>query len=75
MYLSPVDHMEILKLIDQPKNSKSPGPDGIGPKVVKEIGQIICDPLVHIFSLSLSQGRVPDRLKIAKVVPRKETDN
>ena len=36
---------------------------------MKEIGQIICDPLVHIFNLSLSQGRVPDRLKIAKVVP------
>ena len=70
MYLSIVDHTEILKLVGQPENSfKSPGPDGIGPKLMKEIRQIICDPLVHIFNLSLSQVRVPDRLKIAKVVP------
>ena len=28
---------------------------------------IIIDPLTYIFSLSLSSGKVPDKLKLAKV--------
>jgi len=48
------------------KPNKSPGPDNIGPK---EVAEILTDPLVHIFNLSLTTGVVPDKLKIAKIIP------
>ena len=41
----------------------------IGPSLVKEMEQIIIDPLAYIFNLSLSTGQVPSKLKIAKVIP------
>ena len=51
------------------KPNKSPGPDNIGPKLIKEVAEILIDPLVHIFNLSLTTGVVPDKLKIAKIIP------
>jgi len=51
------------------KSSKSPGPDNIGPKLIKEVAEILIDPLVHIFHLSLTTGVVPDKLQIAKIIP------
>jgi Reverse transcriptase (RNA-dependent DNA polymerase) len=53
----------------QVKVAWSPGPDNIGPGLIKEVIEAIADPLLHIFNLSLTGGTVPDELKIAKVVP------
>jgi len=50
------------------KSNKSPGPDNIGPKLIKEVAEILIDPLVHIFNLSLTTGGVPEKLKIAKII-------
>ena len=69
MFINPVDATELLQLIKYLKNGKSPGPDEIGPALVKDVSAIICEPLVHIFNLSLSTGHVPDKLKVAKVIP------
>ena len=51
------------------KPNKSSGPDNIGPKLMKEVAEILIDPLVHIFNLSLTTRVVPDKLKIAKIIP------
>ena len=69
MFIEPVDSEELMWQINNLKNGKSPGPDRIGPLLLKEISSIICPVLVHIFNLSLSTGVVPDKLKVAKVVP------
>lgn len=69
IFCSPTDKYEISNLIHKLKNNKSPGPDNIGPSLVKEMEQIIIDPLAYIFNLSLSTGQVPSKLKIAKVIP------
>ena len=37
--------------------------------MLKEILPIIVDPLCHIFNLSLQTGYIPDRFKVAKVIP------
>jgi len=50
-------------------SSKSPGPDGWAPIVLKEIAQQICMPLHIIFSKSLNTGNVPDNWKEGPVVP------
>ena len=43
--------------------------DGISVKLMKKVKFQILNPLAHIINLSFSQGKIPDSLKIAKVVP------
>ena len=60
---------EILKLSSSLKTDKSNGPDSISPKVIKNCIQYFVDPLCDIFNKSLNTGIVPDKLKVAKIVP------
>jgi len=64
-----VDQNELLNLFATLNNKKSPGPDNIGPRLIKEVQHSILDPLLRIINLSFSSGVFPDRLKIVKVVP------
>ena len=68
-FCDPVTITELNQLIKDLRISKSPGPDEIGPKLVKLIAPMILEPLVHIYNLSFSSGVVPDKLKVAKIVP------
>ena len=38
------------------KENKSPGVDGISPKILKEIVELISMPLAHVFNMSLQEG-------------------
>ena len=69
IYMDPVSQQEIIKtaLSCKPKNSS--GDDEIPSVVVRDIIQFVAVPLTHIFNLSLSKGIVPEKMKIAKVVP------
>ena len=69
MVCDTVDQNELLNLIATLNNNKSPGPDNIGPRLIKEVQQSILDPSLHIISLHFSSGVFPDCLKIAKVIP------
>jgi len=69
MFIHPVSYKELNQLIACLNTSKSAGPDNIGPTLVKTVSAYICEPLLHIFNLSISNGIVPDQLKIAKVIP------
>ena len=51
------------------KTNKSPGPDNIYPKVLKETKSEIVDTLKTVFNLSLRQGTVPADWKSANVTP------
>ena len=42
---------------------------GISTCLLKQIAPLIVNPLCHIFNLSLSTGIVPEKFKIAKVIP------
>ena len=50
---------KIKKKILQFKISKAPGPDGLHPRLLKELAQQISQPLETIFQLSLKEGKVP----------------
>ena len=41
------------------KENKSPGVDGISPKILKETVEQISTPLAHVFNMSLKEGIVP----------------
>lgn len=58
-------HTELKKL----KVEKSPGPDAIHPKVLKESAEILNAPLTKIFRKSLQQGEIPCDWKLANITP------
>ncbi len=49
--------------------SKSPGPDGLHPRVLKELANTIARPLMRIFQTSLTEGKLPSDWRIAHVTP------
>ena len=51
------------------KDNKSPGVDGIPPKLLKEIVEQISTPLAKLFNLSLEEGIVPLEWKEANITP------
>ena len=59
----------ITKKIKKMKDNKSPGVDGIPPKLLKEIVEQISTPPANFFNLSLEQGIVPSEWKVANITP------
>ena len=51
------------------KENKSPGVDGIAPKILKKTVEQICTPLAHVFNMSLQEGIVPLEWKEANIIP------
>ena len=68
-FFKPTDESEILKIIKNLGSRKSPGHDLVKSDLVKVIASEIVYPLKLIFNKSLTDGIVPDALRIAKVVP------
>jgi len=75
MICNDVDQYELLSLISTLNSSKSPGPDNIGPKLIKEVAYCITEPLLYVINMSFHSGVFPDCLKIAKVVPIYKKDD
>ena len=73
--MKPIVEDEILKIISKFDKNKSPGHDGIGDLIVKRVANELTKPLAAIFNLSLSTVKVPDQLKIAKVIPIYKNDD
>ena len=55
----------VAKKIKAMKDNKSPGVDGIPPKLLMEIVEQISIPLARVFNLSLKEGVVPSEWKEA----------
>ena len=51
------------------KENKSPGVDGISPKILKETVKQISTLLAHVFNMSLREGIVPSEWKEANIIP------
>jgi hypothetical protein len=60
---------ELLSTINCIQDKKTPDFNNISMHLVKKSIVNISAPLIHIFNCSLTSGRVPDKMKIAKVVP------
>ena len=59
----------VASTINNMKENKSPGVDGISPKILKETVEQISTPLAHVFNMSLQEGIVPLEWKEAYIVP------
>ena len=59
----------IAKTIKKMKDNKSPGVDGIPPKLLKEIVEQISTPLAKVFNLSPEEGIVPSEWKESNITP------
>ena len=59
----------VLKLLENLKIHKAPGPDGITPRVLQSLAQVIAPILTCIFNKSYQTGQVPDDWLRANVVP------
>ena len=54
--------------------SKSYGPDGVSPRIIKEGAEVLAKVLTRLFNLSLSKMKVPRIWKQANVVPIHKKD-
>ena len=70
-YLGPlvVTPEMVAKKIKAMKDNKSPGVDGIPPKILMETVEQIGIPLARVFNLSLKEGVVPFEWKEANIIP------
>ena len=59
----------VKKEIDKLKSTKSPGPDELYPRIIKECKDVISKPLTNIFRKSIDSGEVPSLWKKANVIP------
>ena len=69
MFMAPTDQHEIIKLIYSLKQKNSSGHDNITSALIKDIKHDISIPLTILFNKSIHSGRVPDDIKLAKVIP------
>jgi len=69
MELPHIDCNMVEKHLKDLKVSKTPGPDGIHPRVLKELASVLAIPLAKIFQTSIDTGHVPQYWKLANVTP------
>ena len=59
----------VASKINNVKENKSPGVDGISPKILKETVEQISTQLAHVFNMSLREEIVPLEWKEANIIP------
>ena len=60
---------DVMSKINNFKDGKAPGNDGIIPEFLKRIVKEISEPLAIIYNKSLSEGVVPQEWKRANITP------
>ena len=68
-FLTPILVNETLTKLQNIKPNKAHGPDWIHPRFIRDIAMSIAKPLTHIINLGLTTGKIPQALKIAKIIP------
>ena len=59
----------VASKINNIKENKSPGVDGLSPVILKETVEQISTPLAHVFNMSLQEGIVPLEWNEANIIP------
>ena len=69
MFVTPVDDIEVLNMLNKLDKSKSSGPNSIPTNLLKNHAVAFVTPLKLALNQSFAEGKFPDLLKIAKVCP------
>ena len=64
-----IENSEILKYLKELKTTTISGPDNIHPRIVKELAEELCGPLIKLFNLSLRNAEIPCDWRTAIVTP------
>ena len=59
----------IANKLRQINTNKSPGPDLMHPRVMKELASVLVNPLYIIYDISIKLGKIPTAWKLATVSP------
>ena len=59
----------MYQVLSNLKTSKSPGPDGVHPRLLKELSRELSQQLLILFNKTLNEGNIPDIWKKAEVKP------
>ena len=68
LFLVDITEEDVMRVIDKLKICKSPGPDKIYLRILKEVKEAICKPLCAIFNLSLRTGKVVSEWKLGTLL-------
>jgi len=60
---------EVEKLLKNLNIYKSPGPDSLPPRILKECVSVLSSPLCFFFNKSFSTGKLPHLWKLANITP------
>ena len=66
--IPPILKSEVENAISELKTGKSPGLDGIYSEYLKAGGEPLVNALLHLFSLILKTGTIPNQFKEALIV-------
>ena len=69
LYFTLTTDQEVVNLINKLPNKKSSGCDNVDNIILKQIKECIAPKLAENFHLSMLEGRFPDKMKLAEVVP------
>ena len=61
---------EVLRELNNLNTTKSPGPDGLHPMILKNLAEVIAEPLCCIYNSTLLNGKLPSDWKKAIISPR-----
>ena len=64
-----IEEDDVRKKLKDLNSNKSAGPDGIHPRIYKELHNQVAKPLAFIFNKSLSERKIPDDWRTAIVSP------
>lgn len=67
--IPPITTHQVSSFIKNLDSTKATGLDGLGPRLLKTIKNIISPSIAAIINKSLTSGKFPNKLKIAKVFP------
>ena len=69
IFMTPTDASEIREIIKSLQPKKSTSHDNLSSLVIKLFGEQIAMPLSILINMSMFEGIVPDKFKIAKIIP------
>ena len=69
LYDFKISEIQMFNALKSLNINKSPGPDGIHPRLLKELADILSTPLTTFFNRSLVEGKIPTAWKKAEVRP------